>query len=136
MKRKLLVVDDSPDLLDALYLYLEGEGYQVLKAKNGQEALHLAALERPDMIVLDVNMPRMDGFEVARRLRTHRLTATIPIIFLTVRSTLKDRMTGLSYGAVDYISKPFSMEELKRRIESGFRKIEEIKKKLRKKRRM
>ncbi|HEX68278.1 MAG TPA: response regulator [bacterium] len=128
---KIMVVDDSEDLVDSIAIYLEKEGNKIVPVYRGEEAISLAPIEKPDLIILDVNLPGLDGFEVARRLRSHRLTAGIPIIFLTVRSELKDRLRGLSYGALDYITKPFSMEDLGRRVEEALRKVRETKRKVR-----
>ncbi len=128
---KIMVVDDAEDLVDSIAIYLEKEGHKVIKVYTGEEALRLAPLEAPDLIVLDVNLPRLDGFEVARRLKGHVLTAGIPIIFLTVRTALKDRVQGLSLGALEYIAKPFSMEELSKRIKEVLARVKEARRKLR-----
>jgi len=104
---KIMVVDDAEDLVDSIAIYLEKEGHQVTKIYSGEEVLRLAPVERPDVIVLDVNLPGLDGFEVARRLKSHVLTAGIPVIFLTVRTSLKDRVQGLSLGALEYITNLF-----------------------------
>ncbi|NOZ64343.1 MAG: response regulator [Caldiserica bacterium] len=128
---KIMVVDDAEDLVDSIAIYLGKEGHKVIKVYTGEEALRLAPLESPDLIVLDVNLPRLDGFEVARRLKGHVLTAGIPVIFLTVRGALKDRVQGLSLGALEYIPKPFSMEDLSKRIRDVLAKVRETKRKLR-----
>jgi len=128
---KIMVVDDSEDLLDTLSIYLEKEGHSIIPLTRGEEALSRAPIDKPDLIILDVNLPGLDGFEIARKLRSHPLTAGIPILFLTVRSDIRDRVKGLSLGALDYITKPFSMEELGRRVEEAFQKMRETKRKLR-----
>ena len=114
--KKILVVDDEPDALRMLTLTLEIEGYEVVTAASGQEAIRQAVKERPDLIVLDVMMPQMDGYEVSRRLRRMPDFAQIPIIFLSARSQVEDTVQGLRAGGNDYITKPVSPQELVARI--------------------
>jgi two-component system, OmpR family, response regulator len=110
---KILLVDDDPRLRDLVTLALERAGYAVLTAGDGQRALMHAAREQPDLIVLDVGLPEMDGFEVCRRIRA---ASDVPILFLTARDDEIDRIVGLELGADDYVTKPFSPRELVARV--------------------
>lgn len=110
---KILIVDDDPRLRDLLRIALERAGYEVLTAGDGATALVHAAREAPDLIVLDIGMPEMDGFETCRRLRAR---SEVPIIFLTARDDEIDRILGLEMGADDYVAKPFSPREVIARI--------------------
>ncbi len=114
--KRILIVDDEPDALRMLSLALEGEGYDVVAADNGEEALKQAAANRPDLIVLDVVMPQMDGYEVCRRLRRIPEFVHVPILFLSARSQVDDRVQGLQVGGNDYVVKPVSPQELMARI--------------------
>src|SRR5262249_59334347 len=96
-------------------------GYQVLTAGGGDAALDLVADERPDLVLLDVNMPGLDGFEVCRRLKTDRRTRLVPVVLLTARATPEDRVRGATAGADDFLSKPFDFEELHARVRSAGR---------------
>ena len=118
-ERKLvLVADDDPDMLDLVTFRLDRAGFEVLQARDGQEALE-AALERtPDLCVLDVMMPRLDGYEVTRRLREESATRSVPIILLTARVQEADLQRGFESGATDYVKKPFSPKELRARVEA------------------
>ena len=120
--RSVLIVDDEPDLLELLEVNLARAGYKTSVARNGREAL--AAIERavPDLVVLDVMMPELSGTEVASRLRAKPATASLPIIMLTARSEEVDEIVGLTVGADDYITKPFSTKVLLARIESVLRR--------------
>lgn len=120
-QRRILVVDDEPDLVHAVRLYLEMEGYLVFAASNGYEALEKVREKLPDLIVLDVMMPEMDGFETLRRIReAHH----VPVIMLTVRGEEPDKVRGLQLGADDYVTKPFSQRELLSRIQAVLRRAE------------
>jgi two-component system, OmpR family, response regulator len=110
---KILLVDDDPRLRDLVRLSLERAGYHVSTAADGQQALTSARRDDPDLIVLDVGLPEMDGFEVCRRIRAH---SEVPIVFLTARDDEIDRIIGLEMGADDYVVKPFSPRELLARI--------------------
>lgn len=110
---KILLVDDDPRLRDLVGLSLERAGYDVATAADGQHALTCAMRDAPDLIVLDVGLPEMDGFEVCRRIRTQ---SNVPIIFLTARDDEIDRVLGLEMGADDYVVKPFSPRELVARV--------------------
>jgi len=118
-KPKLLIVDDDLRLLRALELYFDGQGYQVIKAREGSEGLRSLYRCRPNLVCLDVMMPRMDGWEVLRRIR--EMTET-PVIMLTARGEEEERVKGLRLGADDYLSKPFSMRELEARVEAVLRR--------------
>mgnify|MGYP000361990412 CR=1 FL=1 len=113
---KILVVDDDANICELLRLYLTKEGYQVTVANDGEEGLEKFNAVKPDMVLLDVMMPRMDGFEMVRRIRqTDKQT---PVLFLTARSTINDVVEGFELGANDYLKKPFGMQELIIRIKA------------------
>jgi DNA-binding response OmpR family regulator len=105
---RILVIDDEPDVLLLCRVNLEYEGHEVLEAGGGEEGLDLAALHRPDLIVLDVMLPEKDGFTVLRRLRQHPETADVPVIFLTAKAQDDDQIRGFLAGAAEYVTKPFS----------------------------
>ncbi len=107
MNKRLLVVDDEPKLLRAVAVDLRGEGYDVMTARSGSEALITVAQKTPDLIVSDIRMPGMDGYELARRLRQNQSTALIPIVFLTAKDTTADRIEGFRTGIDAYLTKPF-----------------------------
>lgn len=112
MVKRLLVVDDEPNLLRAVAAVLRGEGFEVAAARNGKEALVLIAQNLPDLIVSDVRMPGMDGYALARRLRSSPHSAMIPIVFLTARDETGDRIEGFRSGVDVYLTKPFEPDEL------------------------
>lgn len=118
---RILVVDDTPEIQELLQIHLETEGYQVLVAGNGQEALAAVAAEAPDLILLDVLMPVMDGYEVCRRLKADEETAFIPIVILTALQDLSHRLRGIELGADDFLTKPFNHLELLTRVRSLLR---------------
>ncbi len=124
MKKKILVVDDEDDILHFLELVLREKGYEVATASGGHEALTRAQLERPQLILLDIMMPQMDGWEVLKLLRVDDDTAQIPVAMLSARTEAKDRVQGLQEGAVDYICKPFSLQELLGKIEAIFAQMD------------
>jgi len=115
----LLVVDDDKKIVDLVTLYLNRSGYEVLAAYDGQQALELARSHRPDLIVLDLMLPQVDGLDVCRRLRAE---SAVPIIMLTARKTDADKLTGLDLGADDYVTKPFNPNELVARIRAVLRR--------------
>src|SRR5579884_1328146 len=115
----VLVADDEPRLVDVLRLNLEIEGYRVIAASNGLEALERLKSDLPDLVVLDVMMPEMDGFDTLRRIRE---VSSVPVLMLTVRNEESDRIRGLEIGADDYLTKPFSPRELQSRIKALLRR--------------
>jgi DNA-binding response OmpR family regulator len=119
-KKKILVVDDEEDILQFLELVLKEKGYDVVTAPGGHEALTQAQIERPDLVLLDIMMPQMDGWEVLKLLRVDEETSHIPVAMLSARTEAKDRVQGLQEGAVDYICKPFSLKDLLSKIDSIF----------------
>jgi len=118
----ILVVDDERDLVELLTVNLEAAGYRTIAAHAGDEALAKATEHLPDLVILDLMMPGLPGTEVARRLRAAPRTARVPIIMLTARAAESDQVVGLSLGADDYITKPFSMKVLKARVEAILRR--------------
>ncbi|MDQ1664860.1 MAG: two-component system, OmpR family, response regulator [Actinomycetota bacterium] len=117
---RLLVVDDEPNILELLATSLRFAGFEVTTATNGREALTAARKTRPDLVVLDVMMPDMDGFAVVRRMRGEG--ATVPVLFLTARDATEDKVAGLTVGGDDYVTKPFSLEEIIARIRAVLRR--------------
>ncbi|HTF66314.1 MAG TPA: response regulator transcription factor [Edaphobacter sp.] len=117
---KILVVEDEPNMVVGLRDNFEFEGYEVITALDGVEGLQLALEESPDLVVLDVMMPRMSGLEVCKQLRAQR--ASIPIIMLTARGQEVDKVVGLELGADDYVTKPFSIRELLARVKAVLRR--------------
>ena len=116
---RVLVVDDEKKIVESCRLYLEHAGYEVVSAYNGEQALAEARESRPDLIVLDLMLPRVDGLEVCRRLR---MDSQVPILMLTARSTEEDKLVGLDLGADDYLTKPFSPRELVARVRAILRR--------------
>ena len=120
--KTILVVDDEPKIVQLLRDYLERAGFRVLTAPSGKTALALAHSEKPDLIILDLGLPEMDGLDVTRTLRK---VSNVPILMLTARSDETDKLIGLELGADDYITKPFSPRELVARVRVVFRRMEE-----------
>ena len=118
---RLLVVDDEPNIVDLLATSLRFAGFEVATARNGSEALRVAPEFRPDLLVLDVMMPGIDGFSVVRRLRQDGMS--VPVVFLTARDATEDKVTGLTLGGDDYVTKPFSLEEVVARIRAVLRRF-------------
>ncbi len=112
----ILIVEDEPNTAEMLTTYFESHGYKVTAVGWGKQALVFVRDTLPDLIVLDIRLPDIDGYEVCRQLRSHRRTAHVPIIFLTERRERIDRLAGLELGAVDYITKPFDIQELRLRV--------------------
>lgn len=119
MAQKILIVEDEPALLETLNYNLVRQGYEVLEANNGFQALEVARLARPDLILLDIMLPGIDGFEVCRILRKEM---NVPILMLTARDETVDKVVGLEMGADDYMTKPFSMRELLARLKALLRR--------------
>lgn len=120
MAAKVLVVDDASNIVDILTANLERNGYEVIAAYDGHQALQLALNENPDLILLDCMLPGMDGFDVCRKVRLH---SSVPIIMLTAKSEEIDKVLGLELGADDYITKPFSVREVMARVKAQIRRI-------------
>ena len=116
MSAEILIVDDIPANLNLLRQALETEGYNIIAAPSGEVALQIAARTQPDLILLDIMMPGIDGFETCRRLKTDKATADIPVIFITARDETKSVVEGFQVGGVDYITKPFQHEEVRARV--------------------
>ena len=119
----VLVAEDEGALMTLLRYNLEREGYRVLEAQDGEEALLVAAEEKPDLVLLDWMLPQLSGIEVCRRLRGRQETRNVPIIMLTARGEESDRIRGLDTGADDYLTKPFAMTELLARLRAVLRRI-------------
>ena len=118
---KILIVDDNTANIDVMLTFLEMEGYELSIATSGQMALKIAEVNLPDLILLDIMMPEMDGFETCKRLKSNEKTTDIPIIFVTAKKELDDIVQGFHCGGVDYISKPFRQEEVLSRVETHLR---------------
>ena len=121
MQGKILVVDDEQPIVDIVKYNLEEEGFTVIPAYDGEEALRLAFAEKPQLIILDIMMPGKDGFEVCRQIREKM---NVPIIMLTARDTEIDKVLGLELGADDYVTKPFSARELVARVKAALRRVQ------------
>ena len=117
-KARILIADDAPDVVELLRKRLRHEGYDTIEACDGEECLELAREHKPDLIILDVMMPKLDGFEVCRRLKANRRTAYIPVLMLTAKGEVESKVKGLDAGAQDYVAKPFNYAELSARIKS------------------
>jgi DNA-binding response OmpR family regulator len=124
MAAKVLVIDDEAPIRLLCRVNLEAEGMEVVEAEEGTEGLELARTERPDVILLDVMMPGLDGWEVLHRLLDDERTKEIPIVFLTARAELRDRARGLELGGIDYVTKPFNPVELAPLVQDLIARIE------------
>ena len=120
MGQKILIVDDEKNIVDILRFNLEKEGYSIIEAYDGETGLELAMNENPDLVLLDLMLPKMDGFTVCRKIRE---SSGVPIIMLTAKEEEVDKVLGLELGADDYITKPFSQRELMARIKANLRRI-------------
>lgn len=123
-KARLLIVEDDFDISNMLQIYFTGLGYAIDIAPRGSDALEKTRKKMPHLIVLDIMLPDLDGYEVCRRLRTNTRTSHIPIIFLTQKDERSDKLQGLELGADDYITKPFDIEELKLRVQNAIARAE------------
>ena len=121
-KGKLLIIEDDSDLVRALELYFSGAGYEIISAEDGREGLQKLYDERPSIVILDIALPKMDGWDVCRRIRE---LSDVPIVMLTARTQEDERVKGLRLGADDYIVKPFSLKELEARLEAVLRRARE-----------
>jgi DNA-binding response OmpR family regulator len=115
----VLVAEDDEDILEMVVFDLEDEGYEVLTARDGDAAIALALERRPDLVLLDVAMPGLDGYEVTRRLRAEKSTSGTPVVLLTARAQVRDVILGFEAGANDYVTKPFRPEELRTRLQAA-----------------
>ena len=115
-KKKILAVDDEPNILMSIEFILEMEGYEVHIARDGEEALEVAERVQPDLILLDVNMPRKDGYEICRILRERKELAGTKVIMLTAMGQILEKKKGLEVGADEYVTKPFSADDLLQKI--------------------
>lgn len=122
LREKILIVDDDPDILDVLKITLEGEGYEILEGHDGQEALDIIKKTMPDLLITDFKMPKMDGDKVCRILKEDILVQHMPIIMLTGKGEVSDKVHGISCGADDYVVKPFEPEELVARVKMVLRR--------------
>lgn len=119
MDKKILIVDDEKPIVDVLKFNLEKDGYETIEAYDGEQAVTMALTTNPDLIILDVMLPKMDGFTVCKKIRPK---LTCPIIMLTAKDDIVDKIIGLELGADDYMTKPFSMRELTARVKANLRK--------------
>ena len=116
MNKKILVAEDEPDIRGLIRFSLEFIGLRVVEAANGQEALDLATTEQPDLIMLDVRMPKLNGYEACQQLKEQESTRDIPVVFLSARGQETEIKYGLELGAVEYILKPFAPDQLQKRV--------------------
>ena len=115
-RKRILVVDDEPNILKLISFILKSNGYEAIEANSGSECLEKLKKERPDLIILDVMMPGMDGFEVARKISSNPEISGIPILMLSSRAQFEDKMRGIESGATDYVTKPFNKEDLIQKV--------------------
>lgn len=123
-KKTILIVDDEENIVDLLAFNLEKEGYNTLKAYDGITAVEMAIKERPDLILLDVMIPKLDGISVCKKIRYYLNISTMPILIVSAKDSESDKIVGLEMGADDYITKPFQIRELMARIKANLRKSE------------
>lgn len=122
-KHKILIVEDDPDVAEMLNAYFRVQGYEVFTVNWGEDGVRAGQSVLPDLIILDIRLPDIDGYEVARRLRSDRRTQEIPIIFLTEKRERADRLQGFEVGADDYVTKPFDVQELRLRVRNALRRV-------------
>lgn len=125
---KILIVDDEEDIVNLIAYNLEREGYSTVKTFDGEAALKILQTQRPDLMILDLMLPKMSGLDICRNVRRNPSTAALPIIMLTAKSDEIDKVTGLEIGADDYVTKPFSVRELIARVHSVLRRFKESEK--------
>lgn len=128
-RKKALVVDDEQHIVELIQFNLESNGFNVVSSDNGEDAIMIAQNEMPDVIILDLMLPGIDGFEACKKIRSNEKTNKIPIIMLTAKGEETDKVLGLELGADDYLTKPFSVRELLARIKAVLRRFEESSKK-------
>src|SRR5512136_1317034 len=121
-KQTILIVEDELELSEMLSEYLVAQGYDVLAAAWGEDAVRICQDQTPNLVLLDIGLPDINGYEVARRIQVHRRTRNIPVIFLTQRHERTDRMRGLELGAVDYVTKPYDLQELHLRMRNALKR--------------
>ncbi len=121
-KSKILIIEDDPDVAEMLNAYFCVQGFEVLISNWGEEGVSSAVINHPDLVILDIRLPDIDGYEVAKRLRADRRSINIPIIFLTEKRDRADRLQGLEIGADDYITKPFDIQELRLRVRNSIQR--------------
>ena len=124
-RQKIMIVDDEMATLLPLKRSLEAQGYIVIEAYDGYQAIEKAKTEKPELIVLDLMLPGIDGFEVCARLKKDEITGKIPVIMLTAKDEVRDKVEGLEMGADDYVTKPFNLNELKARIKNVLKRSRE-----------
>ena len=122
-KHKILIVEDDPDVAEMLNAYFRVQGYEVFTVNWGEDGVRAGQSVLPDLIILDIRLPDIDGYEVARRLRSDRRTQEIPIIFLTEKRERADRLQGFEVGADDYVTKPFDVQELRLRVRNALKRV-------------
>jgi len=122
-KGRILVVEDDLDISKMLRIYFDSQGFEVFVANRGNDALDTVRRKLPDVAILDINLPDIDGYEICRIMRNNVRTSQVPIIFLTQKDERSDKIAGLELGADDYITKPFDIEELKLRVEGAIRRL-------------
>lgn len=125
MKEKILIVEDDKDILKMVEYNLKKEGYRTAYARDGEDAVDSAHSERPDLILLDLMLPGIDGLEVCKQLKKESITAGIPVIMVTAKSQESDKVVGLELGADDYVTKPFSVRELLARVKAVLRRAQD-----------
>lgn len=122
-KSKILIIEDDLDVAEMLNAYFRVQGYEVFTVNWGEDGVRSCLATQPDLVILDIRLPDIDGYEVARRLRGDRRTAEVPIIFLTEKRDRSDRLQGLELGADDYITKPFDVQELRLRVRNSLKRV-------------
>jgi DNA-binding response OmpR family regulator len=122
-KPKILIIEDDLDVAEMLNAYFRVQGYEVFTVNWGEDGVRSCQTVHPDLVILDIRLPDIDGYEVARRLRSDRRTAEVPIIFLTEKRDRSDRLQGLELGADDYITKPFDVQELRLRVRNALKRV-------------
>ena len=118
LHNKILIADDDAEMMEMLSVMLEAEGYEIVRAENGQEAVEFARKELPALIMLDIHMPRMDGLQACKAIKTDQVSKTIPVVMLTVEGSIREIEQAISYGAETYITKPSSREEILKVVKS------------------
>ena len=125
-KAKILIVEDEADIRELIHFHLFKEKYEVILAEDGERALNLIELEKPDLVLLDIMLPIIDGIEVCKRMRANKSSKDIPVIMITAKGTEEDIVSGLELGADDYITKPFSPKVLLARVKTQLRKSSKV----------